>query len=108
MQTRFCHFLDALMIVAALVCGIGSTFAAALGPMPDRAGDVVLVIAPPWSVGAAALVLRAGGQPVGPFSAPFGTLAVFDTAPPVSQLVSLGAWTVRDARFISSICGVSG
>ncbi len=96
------------MIAAALIFGVGSTFAAALGPAPEAAGDIVLVIAPPWSGGADALVLAAGGRLVGPFSAAFGTLAVFDTAPPIGRLVDLGAWTVRDARSISSICGVSG
>ncbi len=92
---------DALLLALALLVGSGMTPASALGPAPGAAGGPVLVIAPPWAGTAADVVRRAGGAPVGPVSAPFGALAVFDSAAPVDRLLALGAWTVRDA----SLCG---
>ncbi|MBN8189243.1 hypothetical protein JF540_21380 [Salipiger thiooxidans] len=96
---------DALLLALALLVGGGMALASALGPAPGAAGGPVLVIAPPWAGTAADLVRRAGGAPVGPVTAPFGALAVFDSAAPVDRLLALGAWTVRDARGIASLCG---
>ncbi|MBR9840786.1 MAG: hypothetical protein GYB50_23265 [Rhodobacteraceae bacterium] len=98
--------MDALLLALALRVGGGMALASALGPAaPGAASGPVLVIAPPWAGTAAELVRRAGGAPVGPVTAPFGALAVFDSAAPVDRLLALGAWTVRDARSIASLCG---
>ena len=107
MSARVRLSLDALLMSLALVAGVGSSLVAALGPEVRTPGVPVLVVAPPWGQAAAALVLAAGGQPVGPPAAPFGTLAVFDQPVPLERLAALGAWTVRDARTLASLCGVS-
>ncbi|MBY6005760.1 hypothetical protein KUV62_17700 [Salipiger bermudensis] len=96
--------LDALLLVCLLLAGVGATLAAALGSAPGD-GAPVLVIAPPWSEGAGAMIAQAGGRAIGPDAASFGALAVFDGAAPVAQLRAFGAWAVRDARAMASLCG---
>ncbi len=65
----------------------------------------MLVIALPWEGATVDQVRRAGGAAARPMTAPFGVLAVVDSAVPVDRLLALGAWTVRDARGIASHCG---
>ncbi len=96
--------LDAALLVFLLLAGGGVTLASALGPAP-REGAPVLVIAPPWSDGAGSMIAKAGGRAIGPGAASFGALAVFDGAAPVTQRRALGAWSVRDARAMASLCG---
>ena len=100
------EYLDAGLLVLMLSFGVLMTFAAALGPLPGRPGMPVLVIAPPWGIGAPALVQAAGGRLIGPVTAPFGALAIFDEASPEARLLALGAWAARDARAMASLCGV--
>lgn len=95
---------DAVVLVLLLLAGGGATLSAALGAAPE-VGAPVLVIAPPWSGGAGAVIAQAGGRPIGPAAASFGALALFDGAAPVAELRALGAWSVRDARAMASLCG---
>ncbi len=68
-------------------------------------GDVMLVVAAPWT-DRDALILSAGGAPVGPRSAPLGSLAVSDDGDFAAALMARGAWMVLDGRLLASICGV--
>lgn len=65
-----------------------------------------LVIYPPWEDGPA-LIQRAGGDPVGPYTAPMGLLAFApDGAEFDRRLRAAGAWAVIDGRPIAQACGV--
>ncbi|MEJ6394936.1 hypothetical protein V8J82_16850 [Gymnodinialimonas sp. 2305UL16-5] len=95
----------------AICLGIAALFCVALVvpvsvlTMPAQAGEVVLVIAPPWSEtgGAAEIVAALSGRFVGPVEAPFGVLAVLD-APDLAR--EYGAWLVLDGRLVAQICGL--
>ncbi len=93
-----------LAMVAALGALLGAS-ALVLAAAPPREDAVVLVVAPPWGVGAQQIVQHAGGQLVGPQSAVFGVLAQFDGPPPVDALRRLGAWAVQDGALIARLCG---
>lgn len=99
---------DALLLVGLLPALFGSSALAYLGPPVDPGSVPVLVIAPPWSGGAPELVRAAGGRGVGPLDAPFGILAVFPQGAVTAQdLKNRGAWAVRDAAALASLCGVT-
>ena len=94
-----------LVFRLAVISGaIGVSILAAAGAFaPARAGAPVLVIAPPWSGGAAAVLAQAGGQEIAPVRAPFAVLGVLDRPEDVRQA---GAWAVWDAAFLAQLCGV--
>ncbi|MBS0122761.1 hypothetical protein [Thetidibacter halocola] len=92
------------LVVAVLIAAV--PVAAALGPDARPGSGPVLVLAPPWGAGAASIVLQAGGTPLGPVSAPFGTLATFDGPDPRPVLYELGAWAVRDGSALALLCGL--
>ncbi|SDG29575.1 hypothetical protein SAMN04488245_102285 [Alloyangia pacifica] len=99
--------MTALLLACVLTISLGAgVFAIFGGPGGETAAGVVLVIAPPWGLGAPALVIEAGGRQIGPASAPFGTFATFEGPAPVARLRALGAWATRDARALATICGV--
>ena len=101
------HVLTAWSILLALIATIVALGLAALPGGHPTVGAPVLVIAPPWGPGAAAIVARAGGKAVGPVDAAFGTLAAFDGTIPVEKMRALGAWSVRDGASLALICGVT-
>jgi hypothetical protein len=82
--------------VVAFPISLGATVA----PEP---GQPVLVVAPPWSGGAAEIVERASGREIYPTRAPLAVMAVFDDP---SQLETAGAWLVLDGRRVAAICGI--
>lgn len=106
MTMRRDMILNAVCLTAALAVAGGASVAATLGPARAEAGEPLLVIAPPWGQGAAALVKAAGGTLLGPVDAPFAVLARFDTVEAAVRLLDNGAWAVRDGRIVASICGV--
>jgi hypothetical protein len=65
----------------------------------------MLVVAPPWGGGAAAVVERAGARLVGPSEAPFSVVA---SGVGAGALWAAGAWAVLDARRLAEICGWEG
>ncbi len=93
-----------LILRFGLVLGVmGTSVLASAGAFtPPRAGAPVLVIAPPWSGGAAAILDRAGGREISPMRAPFAVLGVFEASVP-SRLD--GAWAVWDAGLLARLCG---
>ncbi|MFZ7094148.1 hypothetical protein [Primorskyibacter sp. 2E233] len=97
--------LDAGMALTAVFLAAVISVKGLVGPLPGGAGTPVLVVASPWGLGAAQLVIQAGGRLVGPYQAPFSALAVFDDPEPREELLSLGAWMVRDGRFVATLCG---
>lgn len=99
--------LAGLLLCAALAVALLASLALPLAGHPPVPGAPVLVIAPLWSGGAEALVRQAGGQPLGPVTAPFAVLAGFPGRIPMERLRRLGAWAVSDGRVLASICGVT-
>ncbi len=75
---------------------------------PPRAGDPIIVVAPPWR-DAAAVTKAAGGRVIGPRPAPLAVLA----EPPAggdpgdfrARLRAAGALLVFDATRLAAICG---
>lgn len=100
------HVVTGWAILLGLVVTIASLGVAALPGGQPVAGAPVLVIAPPWGPGAAAIVAAAGGMPLGPVEAAFGTLAAFDGMVPIDEMRALGAWSVRDGAALALLCGV--
>ncbi|CUH77465.1 hypothetical protein [Tropicibacter naphthalenivorans] len=98
-------------VLLALTLGLAITMSVIIpfaSAAPARADALVLVVGPPWSGGAAALVERTGGRLVGPVQAPFAALAQFDGVLPDAQLRAMGAWAVTDGQRIALICGIEG
>ena len=84
-----CLFLCA----SAFTGGIGG--AAAVWSAPPATGELLIVVAGPWSGGADAVVSRAGGGVVGPDSPPLSVLAT-------------GAWAVLSADIPPSFLCLEG
>lgn len=93
--TRYTLIL--LILLTSVLAGAGA-FA------PVRAGAPVLVIAPPWAGGPAAVLAQAGGQEISPVRAPFAAMGVFDN---FDDVWAAGAWAVWDAGFFMKFCGIS-
>lgn len=107
MDQKIEDFMTVLLLGFVLSVSLAAGGVALVGgsPVNGVAPGPVLVIAPPWGPGAAALIHGAGGRMVGPVSAPFGALASFEGAVPVARLRALGAWGVRDASALAAYCG---
>ncbi len=89
--------------VVSTVLAIGAPFIVLVSEPVEPAGPV-LVIHAPWQDGHA-LVLAAGGAPVGPTIAPMGLLADGTSPDFVSRLQTAGAIAVLNGQKISEICG---
>lgn len=88
-------FIAATMAVALL--------AAAGAFAPPRPGQPVLIIAPPWTGGAAAILARSGGREIALQRAPLAILAVMDRP---DAALEAGAWAVWDAAHLARLCRV--
>jgi hypothetical protein len=77
--------------------------AALLAAAPRGEVGPWLVVAPPWR-DAGALVAAAGGQAVGPTTAPFGVLAAAEAADFADRAAGLGL-LVLDAQALPFLCG---
>lgn len=77
----------------------------ALMAAPPKAGTPVIVFVPPW-LDADRLVALAGGQRIGPGSAPLAVLAYSDDPNFASNLRLLGAFGVRDGSVLASLCSL--
>ncbi|WP_176439069.1 hypothetical protein [Puniceibacterium sediminis] len=96
--------IDGVMLTAAcLICG-SLLISASLGSDIPVVGKPVLVVAPPWDGGAAAIVRAVGGVAVGPVAAPFAMFAVFEHKGFAEAALKAGAWTLRDAGALSAFC----
>ncbi|NNK79801.1 MAG: hypothetical protein HKP40_13945 [Litoreibacter sp.] len=71
-----------------------------------RPGSPVLVLAPPWTGGASAVVQEAGLREIGPERAILAALADYERVEDLGLLSSAGAWFVIDGEHIASLCGV--
>ena len=92
--------LAAATLSLVLMAPVGALVAA-----PPKAGTPVIVIVPPW-LDADKMVSLAGGQIVGPTSAPLAVLAVSDDPSFVRNLLISGALGVRDGSLMANLCGV--
>ncbi|MGJ8623216.1 MAG: hypothetical protein ACSHW1_10580 [Yoonia sp.] len=94
-------------ILALLLClGLVAPPALAFMAAPASAQGPRLVIFAPW-VDGVALVLRAGGDPVGPAAAPMGILAYAPDRPDFDdRLRAAGAWAVLEGMALARICGL--
>lgn len=90
--------LAALALV--LLAPLGALIAA-----PPRTGMPVIVFVPPW-LDADWLVALAGGQVLGPESAPLAVLAYSNDPHFPRHLLDLGALGVRDGSLVASLCNV--
>jgi hypothetical protein len=77
----------------------------ALVAAPPRDGMPVIVFVPPW-LDAEGLVSRAGGQIVGPESAPLAVLAYSDDPGFAGTLLRAGALGVRDGSLVANLCNL--
>ncbi|MEL0438570.1 hypothetical protein [Phycobacter sp. K97] len=69
-----------------------------------REGQPVLVIAAPWSAGAAEVIVRSGLEEISPERAPFGALTVLGDVADAGRLKQNGALFVIDGKMIAQIC----
>lgn len=97
---RLNFFLKYIVIAMAVVLSSAASIGAFEAPKP---GQPVLVIAPPWTGGAARVIDRLNGREIALERAPFGALAVLD-APERAR--DAGAWAIMDGRFVARLCGV--
>ncbi len=79
---------------------LGALFAA-----PPQVGMPVIVFVPPW-LDADRLVALAGGQIIGPDSAPLAVLAYSNDPDFPRNLLLSGALGVRDGSLVASLCNV--
>lgn len=98
------------IISSVLVTIVGLSGPALALSVSRPAGEgLILVIAAPWSDGAAAIIHASGGFVVGPRDT---WVAAFATDPSgrdgfVTKLQDQGAWRVLDGAFFAQLCGVS-
>lgn len=93
------------VIATAFICALAAPAAAVLADGP-RAGLPVIVIVAPW-VDAPTVVRAAGGQLIGPVSAPLAALAYSPDPDFAERLTEAGALAVRDGQRLALICGVA-
>lgn len=100
-MTLFTYFLfgGAGLLLVTL---IGAT---AIWSMPPVSGDLLIVVAPPWSGGGETVVTRAGGWIVGIDGAWLSVVATGTTA---EALRASGAWAVFDANVPPSFLCLQG
>lgn len=77
----------------------------ALVAAPPRDGMPVIVFVPPW-LDAERVVSMAGGQIVGPDSAPLAVLAYSDNPGFPQHLLRAGALGVRDGALVANLCNL--
>lgn len=94
------HRLATATLALAVLAPFGTLLAA-----PPKAGTPVIVIVPPWLDGDR-LVASAGGQVVGPTSAPLAVLAFSDDPDFADHLLLSGALGVRDGSLLANLCGI--
>lgn len=91
-----------ILVVTGLVGLVLLGGASVLGTLPAPEGDLLLVLVPPWAEGEE-VVHMAGGQVLGPVSAP---LSVFATGTTPERLHAAGAFWVADGRLAARLCGI--
>lgn len=94
----------------ALFGGAGLVLAVLIGAtavwsVPKTSGGLMIVVAPPWSGGAEAVVVKAGGWSVGLDKALFSVMA---TGTDAEALRAHGAWAVFSADIPPSFLCVQG
>ncbi|MCG7493086.1 hypothetical protein [Thalassobius sp. Cn5-15] len=98
--SAYCLMIGGCAVVLGLE--VASVAMAAQAPGVDGVFDTpVLVVAPPWSGGAEAVVAAAGGAVVGPTQAPLSVLATGASADGFRQS---GAWFLLDPGALSYFC----
>jgi len=90
-----------LLCALALLTCVGLELVALTARAPEEGHGPVLVVAPPWSGGAASIVLSARGRLVGPAAAPFSVLAA-DVSP--AALRAAGAWLILNPKVLDALC----
>ena len=99
------HFMKAMsayfVMAAGLATCVGLEFAGFALAATVEPGMSVLVVAPPWSGGAEAVVAAAGGSIVGPTQAPLSVLA---TGVSEQAFKDAGAWFLVNPGAVSFFC----
>lgn len=94
------HMTWVLMTVGLLTLAATVPMAVATGAVP-ASDDAVLVVTLPWGADPIEVVARAGGQAIGPVSAPLAVLASGATA---AAFKAEGAFAVLPATALSLLC----
>jgi len=89
------------LMAAGLTTCVGLEFAGFALAATVEPGEPVLVVAPPWSGGAEAVVAAAGGSIVGPTQAPLSVLA---TGVSEQAFRDAGAWFLVNPGAVSFFC----
>ena len=97
--------MQSVLIATTLSVTLMTPLAVALADAPHE-GRPVLVLLSPWA-DADAVVRSAGGQVIGPLSAPFATLAYSQDPDFAAKLRAAGAFAVRDGQQLAKLCGVA-
>lgn len=97
--------MQSVLIATTLSVTLLSPLAVALAGAPQD-GRPVLVLLSPWT-DADTIVRSAGGQIIGPLSAPFATLAYSQEPDFAARLRAAGAVAVRDGQQLAKLCGVA-
>jgi hypothetical protein len=87
-------------LALVLLTPLGALFAA-----PPKVGSPVIVFVPPW-LDADRLVTLAGGQVIGPETAPLAVLAYSNNPTFPRDILLLGALGVRDGSLVARLCSV--
>lgn len=95
---------NAILILAAATVVICSPVLALVAQGRPTAGDVALVIAPPWGQSAGDIVTGAGLQDVTPERAPIGALVLLETPDSIDRLYREGAWLITDGKKVLELC----
>lgn len=95
---------SALIVVAIVLVGL-SPLLSLFTWAPPQAGDVALVVAPPWD-DATAIVTKAELREVSPERAPLGTLVALENAQSINRLYASGAWLVIDGKKVIELCSI--
>lgn len=90
-----------LLMASGVLTVLGLEVAAFAVSAEVRPGEPVLVVAPPWSGGAEAVVVAAGGAVVAPTRAPLSVLAA---GVDEEKYREHGAWFLLDPAALSFFC----
>ena len=101
----FAEFAKASPLIGVLCLSVAAPAAIALGQPQSKAGEPVVVIAPPWQA-ALALAASAGGRFVAPGR--MQSIALVWSADPnfTQELYAKGAWLVLSASLSGMLCNV--
>lgn len=98
--------LDRLILTAFFLLALVASPVVLVASSTPRDGIPVIVVGAPWGDRLETVISQAGGQILGPESAPFARIATSDTPEFFQRLRDAGAWAVLDGTRLATLCGV--